>query len=116
MRVKGGVVTRRRHKRTLDAAEGYKGRRKNCFRLAKLAVQKAGVYAYRDRKVKKRAFRSLWIVRINARAREFGLSYSNLMMGLRKANIGLDRKVLADIALRTPESFRLLVEQAKAAL
>lgn len=116
MRVKGGVVTRRRHKRMLKLAEGYKGRRKNCFRLAKLAVQHGLVYAYRDRKVRKRDFRSLWIARINAGTRQCGLSYSRFLRGLKVAGIEIDRKILADLAAKDFGAFSAVVEKAKAAL
>src|SRR5512146_2065179 len=114
-RVKRGVTARARHKRVLEQAKGYYGRRKNTIRVARQAVEKAGQYAYRDRKVKKRTFRSLWIQRINAAARANGLTYGRLIDGLRKAGIELDRKVLADIAVREPETFQSLVEAASAA-
>lgn len=116
MRVKGGFKTRRRHKRLLKLSEGFRGRRRNCFRLAKLAVQRSLVYAYRDRKVRKREFRSLWIARVNAGARAGGMSYSRFLRGLKKAGIELDRRVLADIALRDAQTFSGIVERAKAAL
>lgn len=116
MRVKGGVVTRRRHKRLLKRAEGFRGRRGGCFRLAERAVEKALQYAYRHRRAKKREFRSLWITRINAAARENGLTYGKLILGLRKANMQLDRKVLADMCVTAPQAFAKVVEQAKAAL
>src|SRR5215471_11657732 len=102
-RIKRGVTTRAKHKRILDQAKGYRGRRKNTIRTARQAVEKAGQYAYRDRKVKKRTFRALWIQRINAAARANGLTYGRLIDGLKKAGIVLDRKVLADIAVREPE-------------
>jgi large subunit ribosomal protein L20 len=98
-RVKRGVTARAKHKKVLDAAKGYRGRRKNVFRVAKEAVMKAGQYAYRDRRQKKRVFRALWIARINAGAREFGLTYSRLINGLKKASVEVDRKVLADLAV-----------------
>ena len=98
-RVKRGVTARARHKKVLNAAKGYRGRRKNVYRVAKQAVMKAGQYQYRDRRQKKRQFRTLWIARINAGARELGLTYSRFMNGLKKASIELDRKVLADMAV-----------------
>jgi large subunit ribosomal protein L20 len=113
-RVKSGVQAHARHKKVIKAAKGYYGRRKSCFRVATQAVDKARQYAYRDRKVKKRDFRSLWIVRINAAARLNGLSYSRFMFGLTQAGITLDRKVLADIAVRDAEAFTQLAETAKA--
>jgi len=113
-RVKSGVQAHARHKKVIKAAKGYYGRRKSCFRVATQAVDKARQYAYRDRKVKKRDFRSLWIVRINAAARLNGLSYSRFMYGLTQAGITLDRKVLADIAVRDAEGFAKLAETAKA--
>ena len=113
-RVKRGVTAHARHKKVLDLAKGYRGRRKNVYRVAKEAVMKAGQYAYRDRRQKKRQFRALWIARINAAARECGLSYSVFMNGLRKASIEVDRKVLADIAVFDKPAFGKLVEQAKA--
>ena len=112
-RVKRGVTARARHKKVLDQAKGYRGRRKNVYRIAKEAVMKAGQYAYRDRRNKKRDFRRLWITRINAAARQEGLSYSQFMHGLRLAGIELDRKVLADIAVRDPETFRRFAEKAR---
>ena len=115
-RVKRGVTAHARHKKVLDLAKGYRGRRKNGYRVAKEAVMKAGQYAYRDRRQKKRQFRALWIARINAAARECGLSYSVFMNGLRKASIEVDRKVLADIAVFDKPAFGKLVEQAKASL
>src|SRR5436189_5028362 len=114
-RVKRGVPTHARHKKVLEQAKGFYGRRKNTIRTAKAAVDKAGQYAYRDRKVKKRTFRALWIQRINAAARENGLTYGRLIDGLKKAGIELDRKVLADIAVHEPATFRGLVEAASAA-
>jgi len=113
-RVKSGVQAHARHKKVIKAAKGYYGRRKNCFRVATQAVDKARQYAYRDRKVKKREFRSLWIVRINAAAHENGLSYSRFMHGLSLAGVELDRKVLADIAVRDAEGFAKLAETARA--
>ena len=115
-RVTSGPATAKRHKKVIKAAKGYYGRRKNTFRAAVQAVEKAGQYAYRDRRAKKRNFRSLWIQRINAGAREHGLTYSVLMNGLNKAGIEVDRKVLSDIAIREPEAFKALVDQARAAL
>ena len=115
-RVKRGVVARRSHKKVLKAAKGYYGARSRVFRVAKQAVIKAGQYAYRDRKAKKRNFRALWITRINAQSRAEGLSYSKLIAGLKKANIALDRRVLADIAVHDKMAFTALVEKAKAAL
>lgn len=115
-RVKRGVTAHARHKKVLDLAKGYRGRRKNVFRIATQAVTKAGQYAFRDRRVKKREFRALWIARINAGAREHGLSYSRFMNGLQKAGIELDRKVLSDLALFNPDAFAELAAQAKACL
>jgi large subunit ribosomal protein L20 len=115
-RVKGGVTAHARHKKVLKKAKGYYGRRKNTFRAANAAVEKAGLYAYRDRKAKKRTFRALWIQRINAAVREEGLTYSRFISGLAKAGIELDRKVMADIAMNEPEAFKGLVDQARAAL
>nr|VFJ95146.1 MAG: large subunit ribosomal protein L20 [Candidatus Kentron sp. LFY]VFJ97842.1 MAG: large subunit ribosomal protein L20 [Candidatus Kentron sp. LFY]VFK21101.1 MAG: large subunit ribosomal protein L20 [Candidatus Kentron sp. LFY] len=115
-RVKRGVTARARHKKVIKLAKGYYGRRKNVYRVAKQAVIKAGQYAYRDRRQRKRRFRALWIIRINAAARECGLSYSRFMDGLKKANIELDRKVLADIAIFDQPAFAALAEKAKAAL
>ncbi len=114
-RVKRGVTTHARHRKVIKQAKGYYGRRKNTFRVAKQAVEKAGQYAYRDRKVKKRTFRSLWIQRINAAARANGTTYGQFIDGLKKAGIELDRKVLADIAVREPQTFQGLVEAATAA-
>ncbi|OAI17197.1 50S ribosomal protein L20 [Methylomonas sp. MED-D] len=104
-RVKRGVTARARHKKILKLAKGYYGARSRVYRVAKQAVIKAGQYAYRDRKAKKRQFRALWIVRINAAARQFGISYSRLINGLNKANVAIDRKVLADLAVRDIEAF-----------
>src|ERR1044071_909894 len=101
-RVKGGVTAHARHKKVLKKAKGYRGRRKNTFRTANAAVEKAALYSYRDRKVKKREFRALWIQRINAAVREEGLTYSRFISGLAKAGIALDRKVMADIAMNEP--------------
>jgi large subunit ribosomal protein L20 len=115
-RVKRGVTAHARHKKVLDLAKGYRGRRKNVYRIAKEAVMKAGQYAYRDRRQKKRQFRALWIARIYAAARECGLSYSVFMNGLKKAAIEVDRKILADIAVFDKPAFTKLVEQAKASL
>ena len=115
-RVKRGVEARRRHKKVLKAAKGYYGARSRIFRVAKQAVIKAGQYAYRDRRVKKRNFRALWITRINAQSRALGLSYSRLIAGLKKANIELDRRVLADLAVHDKATFAVIVEKAKAAL
>ena len=112
-RIKRGVTTRAKHKRILENAKGYYGRRKNTIRIARQAVEKAGQYAYRDRKVKKRSFRALWIQRINAGVRAEGLTYSQFMHGLKLAGIELDRKVLADIAVRDPETFRRFAEAAR---
>jgi large subunit ribosomal protein L20 len=115
-RVKRGVTAHARHKKVLNLAKGYRGRRHNVYRIAKEAVMKAGQYAYRDRRQKKREFRALWIARINAAARECGLSYSVFMNGLKKAEIEVDRKVLADIAVFDKPAFVKIVEQAKASL
>ena len=115
-RVKRGVVARRKHKKVLKQAKGYYGARSRVFRVAKQAVTKAGQYAYRDRRVKKRVFRALWITRINAQARELGMSYSRLIDGLKKANIEMDRRVLADLAVNDKEAFAAVVDQARSAL
>ena len=115
-RVKRGVTARARHKKILELAKGYRGRRKNVYRIAKQAVMKAGQYAYRDRRQKKRQFRQLWITRINAASRECGLAYSRFMNGLKKAGIEVDRKVLADLAVFDKPAFAKFVEQAKASL
>ena len=115
-RVKRGVTAHAKHKKVIDQAKGYSGRRKNVFRVATQAVTKAGQYAYRDRKQRKRQFRALWIARINAGARENGLSYSRLINGLKKASIEIDRKVLADLAVFDKAAFTALAEQAKANL
>jgi len=114
-RVKRGVTARARHKKVLEQAKGYRGRRGNVFRVANEAVMKAGQYAYRDRRQRKRQFRALWIVRINAAARELGMTYSVFMNGLKKAAIDIDRKVLADLAVFDKAAFAQIVEQAKAA-
>ena len=116
MRVKGGTVSRRRHKRKLKLAEGFRGRRGDCFKLAKRSVEKALQYAYRDRRAKKREFRALWITRINAAARLCGLTYSSFIVGVGKAGIEMDRKVLAEIAYSDPKVFSSIAERAKAAL
>ncbi|MEQ1815733.1 MAG: 50S ribosomal protein L20 [Nitrosomonas sp.] len=115
-RVKRGVTAHARHKKILDLAKGYRGRRKNVYRIAKQAVMKAGQYAYRDRRQRKRQFRALWIARINAAARECGLSYSVFMNGLKKGSIEVDRKVLADLAVFDKGAFEKIVQQAKASL
>jgi len=115
-RVKRGVVARDKHKKVLKKAKGYYGARSRVYRVAKQAVIKAGQYAYRDRRQKKRQFRALWIARINAAARECGLSYSRLINGLNKAEIEVDRKILAELAVDDKASFAMLAEKAKAAL
>ncbi|MBZ6377278.1 50S ribosomal protein L20 [Pacificimonas flava] len=115
-RIKRGVQTHAKHKRVLKQAKGYTGRRKNTIRVAMQAVDKAGQYAYRDRKVKKRNFRALWIQRINAAVREEGLTYSRFMAGVKAAGIELDRKVLADLAMNEADSFKSIVKQAQTAL
>ncbi|HUG59563.1 50S ribosomal protein L20 [Pollutimonas bauzanensis] len=115
-RVKRGVTARARHKKVIKAAKGYRGRRGNVFRIAKQAVMKAGQYAYRDRRNKKRTFRALWITRINAACRELGVSYSVFIAGTKKASIELDRKVLADMAVNDKAGFAAVVAQAQAAL
>ena len=115
-RVKRGVTAHARHKKVLALAKGFRGRRGNVFRIAKQAVMKAGQYAYRDRRAKKRVFRQLWIARINAAARANGLTYSQFINGLNKAQIGLDRKVLADIAVHDEVAFAAIVNQVKAKL
>jgi large subunit ribosomal protein L20 len=115
-RVKRGVTARARHKKIIALAKGYRGRRKNVYRIAKQAVMRAGQYAYRDRRNKKRTFRALWIVRINAAVRQHELSYSVFMNGLKKANIQIDRKVLSDIAIADPAGFANIVAQVKQAL
>jgi large subunit ribosomal protein L20 len=115
-RVKRGVQARARHKKVLDEAKGYYGARSKVYRVAKQAVIKAGQYAYRDRRQKKRQFRALWIARINAGARDNGLSYSRMINGLHLANVEVDRKMLADLAIHDKAAFTALAEQAKAAL
>ena len=115
-RVKRGVTARRRHKKILKQARGYYGARSRVLRVAKQAVTKAGQYAYRDRRVKKRTFRQLWITRINAQARNEGITYSQFISGLKKAGIALDRRVLADLAVHDKVGFAAVVEKAKAAL
>ena len=112
-RVKRGVTAHARHKKVIEQAKGYRGRRKNVYRVAKQAVTKAGQYAYRDRRQRKRQFRALWITRINAAARENGLSYSRFMDGLHKADIQVDRKLLADMAVNDKNAFTQLAEQAR---
>ena len=115
-RVKRGVTAHARHKKILGRAKGYRGRSNNCFRIALEKVEKALQYAYRDRRVRKRNFRALWIQRINAAARLNGLTYAKFMHGLSRSGVELDRKVLADLAVREPESFKGLVEKAQSAL
>ena len=115
-KVKRGVITHARHKKIIDAAKGYYGRRKNVFRVAKQAVDKARQYAYRDRRVRKRDFRSLWIQRINAGVRAEGLTYSRFIHGLNKCGIKIDRKILAEIAYDSPEAFKTIVQKAQSAL
>jgi len=115
-RVKRGVTAHARHKKILALAKGYRGRRKNVFRIAKQAVMKAGQYAYRDRRTRKRVFRQLWIARINAASRELGVTYSKFMAGLKKAQVEIDRKVLADMAVNDPAAFGSIVEKARAQL
>jgi large subunit ribosomal protein L20 len=115
-RVKRGVTTHSRHRKVIKKAKGYYGRRKNTFRVANQAVEKAAQYAYRDRRTRKRNFRSLWIQRINAAVREHGLTYARFIDGLGKAGVEVDRKVLADLAVREPEAFKALVTQAEGAL
>ncbi|MEE2694858.1 MAG: 50S ribosomal protein L20 [Pseudomonadota bacterium] len=114
-RVRAGQITRTRHKKIIQKAKGYSGRRKNTFRAANQAVEKAGQYAYRDRKVKKREFRRLWIQRINAGCRLHGIKYSTFISGLKKVNLNFNRKVLADLAALEPESFKQIVSKVKAA-
>ncbi|HEY5633536.1 MAG TPA: 50S ribosomal protein L20 [Burkholderiaceae bacterium] len=115
-RVKRGVTARARHKKVIALARGYRGRRGNVYRIAKQAVMRAGQYAYRDRRNKKRVFRSLWIARINAAAREHGLSYSRFVNGLNKASIGLDRKVLAELAVNDKHAFAAIVTRVKSSI
>ena len=114
-RVKRGVTAHARHKKILALAKGYRGRRKNVFRIAKQAVMKAGQYAYRDRRTRKRVFRQLWIARINAASRGLGVTYSKFMAGLKKANIEIDRKVLSDMAIHDPAGFASIVDKVKTA-
>lgn len=116
MRVKRGFTSRRRHKRLLKNTEGFRGRANGCFRLAKRALERARKSAYRHRKAKKRDYRTLWIARINAAVRTHGLSYSRFICGLQKANVQLDRKILAELAMSDPASFQSLAEKARAAL
>jgi large subunit ribosomal protein L20 len=115
-RVKRGVTAHARHKKILKLAKGFRGRRKNVFRIAKQAVMKAGQYAYRDRRTRKRVFRQLWIARINAASRGLGVTYSKFMAGLKKANIEIDRKVLSDLAIHDPAGFASIVDRVKAQL
>jgi large subunit ribosomal protein L20 len=115
-RVKRGVTAHAKHKKVLKAAKGYYGRRKNTIRVAKQAVEKANQYAYRDRKRRKRTFRALWIQRLNAAVRPFGLTYSRFIHGLSQAGLVMDRKVLSDLAIREPAAFEAVVQQAKAAM
>jgi len=112
-RVKRGVTARARHKKILALAKGFRGRRKNVFRIAKEAVMRAGQYAYRDRRTKKRVFRHLWIARINAATRSLGVTYSKFMAGLKKAGVDLDRKVLADMAVNDPAAFSSVVDKVR---
>ena len=115
-RVKRGVTGHAKHKKILKAAKGYYGRRKNTIRVAKQAVEKANQYAFRDRKRRKRTFRALWIQRLNAAVRQFGLTYSRFIDGLGKAGVTVDRKVLSDLAIREPAAFEAIIDKAKAAL
>lgn len=115
-RVKRGVTAHAKHKKVLKLAKGYQGRRKNTIRVAKQAVEKAGQYAFRDRKRRKRTFRALWIQRINAAVRPFGLNYSKFIDGLAKSGLTIDRKVLSDLAIREPAAFEAIVQKAKSAL
>src|SRR5436190_5517385 len=115
-RVNRGVTARARHKKVLALAKGFRGRRKNVFRIAKQAVMRAGQYAYRDRRTKKRVFRQLWIARINAASRSMGITYSRFMAGMKKASIDIDRKVLADMAVNDPAAFGSIVDKVKAQL
>jgi large subunit ribosomal protein L20 len=115
-RVKRGVVARKKHKKVLESAKGFRGRRGNVFRIAKQAVMKAGQYAYRDRRQKKREFRKLWIIRINAACRSFGIQYSKFINGLNKAGIEIDRKVLANLSVTDLPAFEKIVESVKAAI
>ena len=115
-RVKNGTTKKARHNKILKLAKGYRGRSNNCYRPARQRVEKALQYAYRDRRVKKRTFRALWIQRINAGARQYGLTYSTFMNGVKKAGIEMDRKVLADLAVRDPQAFKSVVDAAQKAL
>ena len=115
-RVKRGVTARARHKKILALAKGYRGRRKNVFRIAKQAVMKAGQYAYRDRRTRKRVFRALWIARINAASRSMGITYSKFMAGMKNAAIDIDRKMLAELAVNDPAAFGAIVAKVKATL
>ena len=115
-RVKRGVTAHARHKKILTLAKGYRGRRKNVYRIAKQAVMKAGQYAYRDRRTRKRVFRPLWIARINAASRSHGVTYSRFMAGLKLAHIEIDRKVLSDMAIHDPAGFGSIVDKVKAQL
>ena len=115
-RAKNGIVSKKRHKKILKLAKGFRGRSKNCFRVAVEKVEKALRYAYRDRRARKRDFRALWIQRINAAVRQYGLVYSQFINGLNLANIEMDRKVLADLAVREPEGFKAIVDQVTKAL
>ena len=115
-RVKRGVTARARHKKVFKQTKGFRGRRNNVYRVAKQALMKAGQYAYRDRRQKKRQFRALWIARINAAVRELGMSYSSFMAGLKRANIEIDRKVLADLAVQDKAAFAKIAGQVKASL
>jgi large subunit ribosomal protein L20 len=115
-RVKRGVTAHARHKKILALAKGFRGRRKNVFRIAKQAVMKAGQYAYRDRRTRKRVFRQLWIARINAASRQAGVTYSQFMAGLKKAQIDIDRKMLAELAVNDPAAFGSIVDKVKAQL
>ena len=115
-RVKRGVTAKARHKKVLDLSKGYRGRRSNVYRIAKQAVMKAGQYAYRDRRTRKRVFRQLWIARINAASRGLGITYSKFMAGLKKAHIDIDRKVLSDMAIHDPAGFASIVDKVKAQL
>lgn len=116
MRVKRGFTSKRRHNAMLKEAQGFRGRRKSCYKLAKDAVQRAWKFSYRDRKVRKRDFRALWNIRINAAARELGLSYSRFICGLKSAGVEVNRKVLADLAVSDPAAFAAVADQAKTAL
>lgn len=115
-RVKGGFTTRRRHKKVLKKTRGYRGNRSNLYRMANTTLIKALSYAYRDRKVRKREFRKLWIMRINAAVRQYGMNYSAFIHGLKQAGIEMDRKVLADLAVRNPQAFEAVVQKVRASL